>query len=147
MKERFTYEDGAIYLDNEYFCDLNIQKVYNHQSYSNLITDNISVSFERVLLRQDMENQIWKTTSSKLSVKPTYDREWITRELDLDDDEVTITITTKKGEKIEYTKKLELYKPTMEELNEWDKTHSKEFISRMRHPPANEVGGNTGVLR
>lgn len=123
------------------------KKIYGQQSYYNLISDNIQVYLERDLLRQDMNNQIWETTSSKLVVKPTYEKEWITEQLDLDDDEVTVTITTKKGKKIEFTKKLEIYAPTDEELNEWDKTHSKEFISRMRHPPADEVGGNTGVLR
>lgn len=122
-------------------------KSYERQHYSNLITNNVQVHLERDLLRQDMNNQIWKTISSKLSVQPTYEKEWITEQLDLDDDEVTVTITTKKGKKIEFTKKLEIYAPTDEELNEWDKTHSKEFISRMRHPPADEVGGNTGVLR
>lgn len=123
------------------------KKIYGQQSYYNLISDNIQVYLERDLLRQDMNNQIWETTSSELVVKPTYEKEWITEQLDLDDDEVTVTITTKKGKKIEFTKKLEIYTPTEEELNEWDKTHSKEFISRMRHPPADEVGGNTGVLR
>ena len=123
------------------------KKIYGQQSYYNLISDNIQVYLERDLLRQDMNNQIWETTSSELVVKPTYEKEWITEQLDLDDDEVTVTITTKKGKKIEFTKKLEIYAPTDEELNEWDKTHSKEFISRMRHPPADEVGGNTGVLR
>ena len=123
------------------------KQIYDQQSYYNLISDNIHVHLERDLLRQDMNNQIWETTSSKLVVKPSYEREWITEQLDLDDDEVTVTITTKKGKKIEFTKKLEIYSPTEEELNKWDKTHSKEFISRMRHPPADEVGGNTGVLR
>ena len=123
------------------------KKIYGQQSYYNLISDIIQVYLERDLLRQDMNNQIWETTSSKLVVKPTYEKEWITEQLDLDDDEVTVTITTKKGKKIEFTKKLEIYAPTEEELNEWDKTHSKEFISRMRHPPVDEVGGNTGVLR
>ena len=120
---------------------------YERRSYSTLITDNINVHFEKELLRQDIDTQIWETTSSKLSVKPTYGREWITEELDLDDDEITVTITTKKGKKIEFTKKLEIYAPTEEELIEWDKTHDKEFISRMRSPPADEVGGNTGILR
>ena len=120
---------------------------YGNRSYSTLIADEIRVHLEKELLRQDMNNQIWKTTSSKLSVKPSYEREWIVEQLDLDDDEVTVTITTKKGKKIEFTKKLEIYSPTEEELIEWDKTHDKEFISRMRHPPADEVGGNTGVLR
>ena len=120
---------------------------YGRQHYSNLITDNVQVDLERDLLRQDMNNQIWKTISSRLSVKPTYDNEWISKDLDLDDDEVTITITTKKGEKIEFTKKLKIYNPTDEELKEWDKTHPEEFISRMRCPPPDEVGGNTGVLR
>ena len=120
---------------------------YSRMSYSNLICDDIRVHLVKELLRQDMSNQIWDTVSSKLVVKPTYDREWITEELDLDDDEVTVTITTKKGKKIEFTKKLEIYKATDEKLDEWDSTHDKEFISRMRHPPADEVGGNTGVLR
>lgn len=120
---------------------------YERQQYYNLISDNIQVYLERDLLRQDMDNQIWETISSKLVVKPTYEREWITKELDLDDDEVTVTITTKKGKKIEFTKKLEIYAPTEEELIEWDKTHDKEFYSRMRHPPVDEVGGNSGVLR
>ena len=119
------------------------QKVHT----STLITNDITVHNTEELLRQDMENQIWMTTSSKLSVKPTYEKEWITEELDLDDDEITVTITTKKGKKIEYTKKLEIYQPPDEELIEWDQTHDKEFVSRMRHPPADEVGGNTGVLR
>ena len=122
-------------------------EIYNKQLYSNLITDNIQVHLVRVLLRQDMDNQIWKTTHSELSVKPTYENEWITKELDLDDDEITVTITTKKGKKIEFTKKLEIYAPTDEELKEWDNTHSKKFVSRMRCPPLDEVGGNTGVLR
>lgn len=118
-------------------------KVYT----STLIADEIRVYNIEELLRQDMENQIWITTSSKLSVKPSYEKEWLTEELDLDDDEITVTITTKKGKKIEYTKKLEIHNPSDEELMEWDQTHSKEFISRMRDPPADEVGGNTGVLR
>ena len=122
-------------------------ELYGKQYYSNLITDNIQVHLVRVLLRQDMDNQIWKTTHSELSVKPTYENEWITKELDLDDDEITVTITTKKGKKIEFTKKLEIYAPTDEELKEWDNTHSKKFVSRMRCPPPDEVGGNTGVLR
>lgn len=120
---------------------------YSRVNYSNLICDNIHVSLVKELLRQDMSNQIWDTVSSELVVKPTYDREWITEELDLDDDEVTVTITTKKGKKIEFTKKLEIYKSTDEELDEWDSTHDKEFISRMRHPSGDEVGGNSGVLR
>ena len=122
-------------------------ELYDKQYYSNLITDNIQVHLVRVLLRQDMNNQIWKTISSEISVKPTYEKEWITKELDLDDDEITVTITTKKGKKIEFTKKLEIYTPTDEELKEWDKTHDKKFVSRMICPPADEVGGNTGVLR
>lgn len=120
---------------------------YSRVNYSNLICDNIHVHLVKELLRQDMSNQIWDTVSSELVVKPTYDREWITEELDLTDDEVTVTITTKKGKKIEFTKKLEIYKATDEELDEWDRTHDEEFVSRMRHPPADEVGGNTGVLR
>ena len=123
------------------------RKAYGQQTYYNLISDMIQVELERDLLRQDMNNQIWETTSSELVVKPTYEREWITEQLDLDDDEVTVTITTKKGKKIEFTKKLEIYSPTEEELIEWDKTHDKEFVSRMRHPPGDEVGGNTGILR
>ena len=122
-------------------------ELYDKQHYSNLITDNIQVHLVRVLLRQDMNNQIWKTISSEISVKPTYNKEWIAKELDLDDDEITVTITTKKGKKIEFTKKLEIYAPTDEELNEWDNTHDKKFVSRMICPPADEVGGNTGVLR
>lgn len=114
---------------------------------STLIADEIRVHNIEELLRQDMENQIWITTSSQLSVKPSYEKEWLNEELDLDDDEITITITTKKGKKIEYTKKLEIHNPSDEELMEWDQTHDKEFVSRMRHPPADEVGGNTGVLR
>ena len=119
------------------------RKVYT----STLIADEIRVHNIEELLRQDMENQIWRTTSSELSVKPSHEKEWLTEELDLDDDEITVTITTKKGKKIEYTKKLEIYQPTDKELQEWDQTHTKEFVSRMRHPPADEVGGNTGVLR
>lgn len=122
-------------------------ELYDKQHYSNLITDNIQVHLVRALLRQDMNNQIWKTISSEISVKPTYNKEWITKELDLDDDEITVTITTKKGKKIEFTKKLEIYSPTSDELDEWDNTHSKKFVSRMICPPADEVGGNTGVLR
>lgn len=124
-----------------------MNKTYEKQHYSNLITDNIQVHLVRVLLRQDMNNQIWKTISSEISVKPDYNKEWITKELDLDDDEITVTITTKKGKKIEFTKKLEIYSPTIDELNKWDNTHSKKFISRMISPPGDEVGGNTGVLR
>lgn len=123
------------------------EKGYEQIHYSNLITDNIKVDFEKILLRQDMNNQIWKTISSEISVKPTYNKEWITKELDLDDDEITVTITTKKGKKIEFTKKLEIYSPTSDELKEWDNTHDKKFVSRMICPPADEVGGNTGVLR
>lgn len=123
------------------------RKSYSQRNYSNLICDNIHVSLVKELLRQDMSNQIWDTVSSELVVKPTYDREWITEELDLDDDEVTVTITTKKGKKIEFTKKLKMYKATDEELDEWDSTHDEEFISRRRDPPGDEVGGNTGVLR
>lgn len=120
---------------------------YREVSYSNLIADNIYIHLVKDLLRQDMTNQIWITTSSKLSVKPSYEKEWLTEELDLDDDEITVTITTKKGKKIEYTKKLEIHNPSDEELMEWDQTHDKEFINRMCCPPADEVGGNTGVLR
>ena len=120
---------------------------YGVVNYSNLIADDISVSFVKELLRQDMDNRIWRTVSSELCVKPTYAREWIREELDLDDDEVTVTITTKKGKKIEFTKKLEIYNPSDDELLEWDRTHDKEFVSRMISPPADEVGGNTGILR
>ena len=120
------------------------EKGYKQIHYSNLITYNINVDLEKILLRQDMDNQIWKTISSELVVKPDYDNKWITEELDLDDDEITVTITTKKGKKIEFTKKLEIYIPTEVELNEWDKTHDKEFVSRMVCPPHGEVGGNTG---
>lgn len=123
------------------------EKYYSIHHYSNLLTDNIQVNFVKGLLRQDMNNQIWETISSELSVKPSYDKEWIKEELDLDDDEVTITITTKKGKKIEFTKKLKVYAPTDEELFEWDDSHNEKFVSRMRCPPADEVGGNTGVLR
>ena len=123
------------------------EKGYERVHYSNLITDNIKVSLEKILLRQDMNNQIWKTISSELVVKPDYDKKWITEELDLDDDEITVTITTKKGKKIEFTKKLKIYVPIEEELNEWDETHDEEFVSRMVCPPADEVGGNSGVLR
>lgn len=119
------------------------RKVYT----STLIADEIRVHNIEELLRQDMENQIWVTTSSELSVKPSYEKEWLNEELDLDDDEITVTITTKKGKKIEYTKKLEIHNPSDEELMEWDQTHDKEFVSRMRCLPADEVGGNTGVLR
>ena len=94
-----------------------------------------------------MDNQIWETISSELSVKPSWKNKWISEELDLDDDEITVTITTKKGKVIEFTKKLEIYKVTDDELDRWDKTHDKEFVSRMRHPPADEVGGNTGIIR
>ena len=120
---------------------------YGVVNYSNLIADGISVSFVKELLRQDMDNRIWKTISSELCVKPTYAREWIREELDLDDDEITVTITTKKGKKIEFTKKLEIYNPSNDELFEWDRTHDKEFISRKICPPSDEVGGNTGILR
>lgn len=54
------------------------KKIYGQQSYYNLISDNIQVYLERDLLRQDMNNQIWETTSSELVVKPTYEKEWIT---------------------------------------------------------------------
>jgi hypothetical protein len=120
---------------------------YGKVHSSKLICDNIKVQLVEKLLRQDMENQIWETVSSELSVKPTYDKEWITEELDLDDDEITVTITTKKGKVIEFTKKLEILQPSDDELREWDNTHDKEFISRMRHPPIDEVGGNSGVIR
>ena len=120
---------------------------YEYQSYYNLIASDIYVNLKRKLLRQDMDKQIWETISSELSVKPDYEKRWITEELDLDDDEVTVTITTKKGKRIEYTKKLEIYAPSDEELMEWDRTHDKEFVSRMICPPFDEVGGNTGVLR
>ena len=123
------------------------ENYYSIVHYSNLLTDNIKVDFAKGLLRQDMNNQIWETISSELSIKPGYDKEWITEELDLDDDEVTITITTKKGKKIEFTKKLEIYTPTDEELSEWDNIHNEKFVRRMKSPPANEVGGNTGILR
>ena len=125
----------------------NSDKYYSIVNYSNLIADKIQVHLVKGLVRQDMDNQIWETISSKLIVKPTYDHEWITEDLDLDDDEVTVTITTKKGKKIEYTKKLEIYSPTDKELSEWDKTHDEEFISRMRSPPADEVGGNSAIYR
>ena len=108
---------------------------------------NIYVHLEKELLRQDIDNQIWETISSELSVKPSYDKERIIEELNLDDDEITVTITTKKGKKIEFTKKLEIFIPTSDELEKWDKTHDKEFISRMVSPPADEVGGNTAWLR
>lgn len=121
--------------------------VYSSVSYSNLISDNIKVLLVKDLLRQDMATEIWQTTHSELSVKPSYDNEWISEELDLDDDEITVTVTSKKGKIIEFTKKLEIYTPTSDDLIEWDKTHSEEFVSRMRHPPIDEVGGNTGVLR
>ena len=123
------------------------KEYYSKVHHSNLISNEIRVDLVKILLRQDMTDDLWETISSELSVKPSYNGESITEELDLDDDEITVTITTKKGKKIEFTKKLEIYAPADEELNEWDKTHSKEFISRMRHPPADEVGGNTGVLR
>ena len=123
------------------------EKYYSIRHYSNLLTDNIKVNFVKGLLRQDINNQIWETISSQLSVQPSHDKEWITEELDLDDDEVTITITTKKGKKIEFTKKLEIYAPTDEELSEWDNSHSDEFVSRRISPPGDEVGGNSGILR
>lgn len=123
------------------------EKGYGTVTYSNLIMGNIYVHLEKELLRQDIDNQIWETISSELSVKPSYDKERITEELDLDDDEITVTITTKKGKKIEFTKKLEIFIPTSDELEKWDKTHDKEFISRMVSPPADEVGGNTAWLR
>ena len=53
-------------------------ELYGKQYYSNLIADDIQVHLVRVLLRQDMNNQIWKTISSEISVKPTYNKEWIT---------------------------------------------------------------------
>lgn len=120
---------------------------YETMSYSNLIARDIHVSLVKDLLRQDLDNQIWETVFSELVVQPTYEKQWITQKLDLDDDEITVTITTKKGKKIEFTKKLEIYAPSDEELKRWDETHDKEFISRMRHPPADEVGGNTAILR
>lgn len=126
--------------------DVTINQIYNKQYYSKIILDNISVNFSRGLVRQDMDNQIWKTLSSKLAIKPDYNSKWIIEELDLDDDEITVTITTKKGKVMEFTKKLEIYNPSAEELHEWDETHEHEFISRMRDPPANQVGGNTGII-
>ena len=123
------------------------EKGYGTVTYSNLIMGNIYVHLEKELLRQDIDNQIWETISSELSVKPSYDKERIIEELNLDDDEITVTITTKKGKKIEFTKKLEIFIPTSDELEKWDKTHDKEFISRMVSPPADEVGGNTAWLR
>ena len=62
------------------------ENYYSIVHYSNLLTDNIKVDFAKGLLRQDMNNQIWETISSELSIKPGYDKEWITEELDLDDD-------------------------------------------------------------
>ena len=123
------------------------KEYYKKVHVSRLISDDIRVNLVNVLLRQDMTNDIWKTISSELSVKPDYDRKWIKEELDLDDDEITVTITTKKGKKIEFTKKVNISAPTDDELAEWDNTHEAKFVSRMRDPPANEVGGNTGVLR
>ena len=123
------------------------KEYYRKVHYSNLISDEIRVYLVKILLRQDMNDDIWETISSKLSVKPSYKNESITKELDLDDDEITVTITTKKGKKIEFTKKLEILLPTDDELVEWDNTHEAEFVSRMRDPPADEVGGNTGILR
>lgn len=123
------------------------RKGYSYVSYSNLICNDIKVWLDKKLLRQDMDNQIWETISSKLSVKPSWRNKWISEELDLDDDEITVTITTKKGKVIEFTKKLEIYKVTDDELKEWDNAHDKEFISRMRCPPGDEVGGNTGIIR
>ena len=122
------------------------ERDYTVYGYYEHIVDSVYVSLEKDLLRQDMENQIWKTTSSKLIILPEdggYEKS-IKKELDLDDDEITVTITTKKGKKIEFTKKLEIHTPTEEELREWDKTHDKEFISRMRCPPGDEYGGNRG---
>lgn len=120
---------------------------YETMSYSNLIARDIHVSLVKDLLRQDLDNQIWETVFAELVVQPTYDKQWITQKLDLDDDEITVTITTKKGKKIEFTKKLEIYSPSDEELKEWDETHDKEFISRMMHPPIDEVGGNSAILK
>lgn len=122
-------------------------ELYGIVSYSELIANNITVHLEKELLRQDMDNQIWKTIESKLSVQTSYDKEWITEPLDLDDDEVTVTITTKKGKKIEFTKKLEIYTVTDEMLKEWDNSHTEKYVSRMVCPPFDEVGGNTGILR
>lgn len=122
------------------------ERDYTVYGYYEHIVGSVYVSLEKDLLRQDMENQIWKTTSSKLIIIPEdgeYEKH-IKKELDLDDDEITVTITTKKGKKIEFTKKLEIHTPTEEELREWDKTHDKEFISRMRCPPGDEYGGNRG---
>lgn len=122
-------------------------KHYGKVYYSNILMDNISVYLVKELLRQDMENQIWMTISSKLAIKPDYTNNWIEKELDLDDDEITITITSKKGKSISFTKKLEIFNPTTDDLDKWDKTHSQKYISRMVDPPADEVGGNTGILR
>ena len=123
------------------------KEYYSKVHYSNLISNEIRVDLVKILLRQDMTDDLWKTISSELSVKPSYNAESITEELDLDDDEITVTITTKKGKKIEFTKKLEILSVTNEELEEWDNVHEAKFVSRMRNPPADEVGGNTGILR
>jgi len=123
------------------------KEYYSKVHYSNLISDEIIVNLVKILLRQDMNDDIWETISSELSVKPSYNSESITEELDLDDDEITVTITTKKGKKIEFTKKLEILLPTADELNEWDNNHDEEFVSRMICPPVDEVGGNSGILR
>ena len=122
-------------------------KYHGIVNYSDLIINQIYVHHAKGLLRQDMKNRIWETISSELSIKPDWDNEWISEELDLDDDEITVTITTKKGKKIEFTKKLKIYSTTDDELAEWDKTHDKEYISRSISPPGDEVGGNTGILR
>lgn len=121
---------------------------YSRVSYGELICNNIRVHLVKDLLRQDMENQIWETISYELSVQPEYENGWITEELDLDDDEITVTVSTKKGKVIEFTKKVgEIYIPSEDELIEWDRTHDKEFVSRGIHPPGDSVGGNSGILR
>lgn len=119
---------------------------YGRVYHSNIIAHDIKVYFIKELLRQDMDKQVWRTISSELFVKP-YEKEGISELLDLDDDEITVTITSKKGKKIEFTKKLEIYSPTDELLQEWDNTHDKEYVSRRISPPFNQVGGNTGILR
>ena len=119
------------------------ERDYAVYGYYEHIVDSVYVSLEKDLLRQDMENQIWKTTSATLIVD-TGECAGFSEELDLDDDEITVTITTKKGKTMAITKKLEIHNPTEKELNEWDKTHDKEFISRMRCPPGDEYGGNRG---
>ena len=47
------------------------KEYYSKVHYSNLISDEIRVHLVKILLRQDMNDDIWETISSELSVKPS----------------------------------------------------------------------------